>query len=79
MGTNHPGLFSEILTTLLNDGTCPTTKAQLLTPETVKSMFENQIPEHPNFARGAPPPADPMYANHTSEMYPQEGQQHNSS
>lgn len=36
-------------------------------------MFENQIPNQPNFARNSPAPADPTLANHTSEMYPQEG------
>jgi len=68
-----PKEYVKILTALLNEGTCPSTKVQILSPETVKSMFENQIPEHPNFARGSPAPADPTLANHTSEMYPQEG------
>ncbi|KAF2275954.1 beta-lactamase/transpeptidase-like protein [Westerdykella ornata] len=47
--------------------------AKILSADTVNAMFENQIPEHPNFARNATPPANPLLANHSKEMYPQEG------
>jgi hypothetical protein len=42
----------EILTALLNDGQSPTTGARILSEETIKLMWENQIPNQPNFARG---------------------------
>ncbi|KAF2752201.1 beta-lactamase [Sporormia fimetaria CBS 119925] len=68
-----PKEYIKILTALANNGTCPHTSHQLLSPATVDQMFENQIPEHPNFARNSPAPANPRLANHTPEMYPQEG------
>jgi len=59
----------------LNDGTHPKSKKQILKPETVKTMFENQIPEFPDFARNTPlPPTKLEFANPAPEIYPQEGQ-----
>ncbi|KAF2022305.1 beta-lactamase/transpeptidase-like protein [Aaosphaeria arxii CBS 175.79] len=68
-----PKEYIKLLATLLNNGTCPTTGTKILSSSTVDQMFENQIPEHPNFARGAPPPPKPELANAAPEMYPQEG------
>lgn len=47
----QPREYANIIATLLNDGTSPTTEKQILKKETVDTMFENQIPEHPNFGR----------------------------
>ncbi|OJD19418.1 hypothetical protein AJ78_00592 [Emergomyces pasteurianus Ep9510] len=43
--------YSDILTTLLNDGASPKTGKQILTKSTVDLMFENHIPHMPNFGR----------------------------
>lgn len=64
---------SEVLATLLNDGTSPKTKKQILKPETVKQMFENQIPHLPDFARKPIPAAKAEHTNPAPELYPQEG------
>ena len=55
----QPREYTKIIATLLNDGTSPTTGKQILKRETVDQMFENQIPEHPNFARDPIPAATP--------------------
>ncbi|KAF6829276.1 beta-lactamase [Colletotrichum plurivorum] len=39
----------KILAVLLNDGTCPITKSQILKKETVDEMFKNQVPQHSDF------------------------------
>lgn len=63
---------SEILATLLNDGTSPITNKQILKPETVKEMFTNQIPQFPNFGRQEILPAKPELTNGPLyELYPQ--------
>jgi len=41
----RPNEYIKVLAVLLNDGKSPTTGAQILKPETVKMMFENQIPD----------------------------------
>lgn len=50
-----PAEYVQVLATLLNDGKSPKTGAQILKPETVKEMFENQIKQHPDFARAGIP------------------------
>ncbi|TKA62136.1 hypothetical protein B0A49_09306 [Cryomyces minteri] len=65
---------AEILAALLNDGTSPTTNAQILKPETVAKMFENSIPQFPDFARQGIPAAKCDQTNPLPELYPQEGQ-----
>lgn len=47
-----PREFVKVLQVLINDGVSPTTGARILRKETVDSMWENQIPEQPDFARG---------------------------
>ena len=66
-----PKEFLKVLTALLNGGVSPTTGQRILKEETVNLMWENQIPNQPNFARGGPPAADPLLANSLPEMYPQ--------
>lgn len=68
-----PAEYVQVLATLLNDGKSPKTGAQILKPETVKAMFENQISQHPDFARVGIPAAKPEQTNPAPELYPQEG------
>lgn len=67
----HP----ELLATLLNSGTSPTTGARILKSETVTHMFENQIPQFPNFGRTPTPAVKPDYTNPIPELYPQPPEQ----
>ncbi|KAK4552223.1 hypothetical protein LTR86_010577 [Recurvomyces mirabilis] len=68
-----PVEYVQVLAALLNDGTSPTTGAQILKPETVKEMFENQVTQFPDFARQGIPAAKPEQTNPAPELYPQEG------
>lgn len=70
-----PVEYCEILATLLNDGTSPTTGATILQPSTVHTMFENQIKEFPNFGRQHIPDAKPDLTNPIPELYPQPPEQ----
>ena len=67
----QPSEYVKIIATLLNDGTSPTTGAQILKPETVAQMFENQIPHLPNFGREKIQAANPELTNEIPELYPQ--------
>jgi hypothetical protein len=60
----------EIIATLLNGGTSPTTGSQILEASTVDLMFENQIPQFPNFARKGIPAAIPQETWPIPELYP---------
>lgn len=62
--------LTEVLATLLNDGTSPTTGAQLLKKATVDEMFRNQVPDFPNFGRQGIPAAKPDLTNAIPEIYP---------
>ncbi|KAL4863691.1 hypothetical protein BDV12DRAFT_189479 [Aspergillus spectabilis] len=62
--------YCAIIATLLNDGTSPTTKSTILQPSTVKQMFQNQIPQFPNFARKGIPAAEPEDTFPIPEIYP---------
>ncbi|OQN95249.1 hypothetical protein B0A48_18608 [Cryoendolithus antarcticus] len=68
-----PKEYVQVLATLLNDGKSPITGAQILKAETVKMMFENSIPKHPDFARQGIPAAKAEMTNPAPELYPQEG------
>ena len=57
--------FPEILATLLNDGTTPTTGAKILSPLTIAAMWDNQILGQPRFARCGPPFVKPELPNST--------------
>lgn len=69
----QPSQYVQVLAALLNDGKSPKNGARILKPETVHLMFENQIPQHPDFAREGLTPAKAEYSNAAPEMYPQEG------
>lgn len=63
----------EILSTLLNDGTSPTTGKAILKAETVQQMFTNQIPQFPKYSYTLVPDAKPKLTNPIPALYPQEG------
>lgn len=65
--------YVQVLATLLNDGTSPKTGKKILEKKTVEEMFENQIPQFPDFARGGIEPAKKEHGNPAPEFYPQEG------
>lgn len=67
-----PKEYVKILTALLNGGASPTTGNRILEEKTVDLMWENQIPDQPNFARDVPPTPEPLLANSVPEFYPQE-------
>ncbi|OBT87865.1 hypothetical protein VE02_02613 [Pseudogymnoascus sp. 03VT05] len=68
-----PQEYAQILSVLLNNGTCPLTNAQLLRAETVDEMFRNQIASFPNYSRQGIPAAKPGLTNEISELYPVAG------
>lgn len=72
-----PKEYCQILATLLNNGTSPTTGKQILKPETVDTMFENTIPQFPQFANGDgtgfAEDAKPFWSAGIPNGYPQEG------
>ncbi|KAF1841810.1 beta-lactamase/transpeptidase-like protein [Cucurbitaria berberidis CBS 394.84] len=70
---SKPKEYVKILAAILNEGKSPTTGESILKKETVDLLFENQIPNQPDFARNGPPPANPLLANAASELYPQPG------
>ena len=72
-GYAQPSQYVQVLAALLNDGKSPKNGAEILKPETVKLMWENQIPEHPDFAREGLTPAKAEMSNAAPEIYPQEG------
>jgi CubicO group peptidase (beta-lactamase class C family) len=59
----QPSEYTKIIATLLNDGTDPVTKNQILKPETIAEMFKNQIEHLPNFGRAGIPAAKPDYTH----------------
>lgn len=65
--------YTQIIAVLLNDGTSPTTGAQLLKKETVDMMFTNQVKDFPDFGRAGIPAAKPELTNPLPEIYPVEG------
>ena len=64
---------AEIIATLLNNGTSPTTGKQILSNASVDEMFKNQIPQFPKFGYETIPAAKPQFTNQLPAMYPQEG------
>ncbi|KAH7371759.1 beta-lactamase family protein [Cadophora sp. MPI-SDFR-AT-0126] len=68
-----PRDYCQILATLLNNGTSPTTGVQILAKATVEEMFRNQIKEFPNFGRQRIPDSKPDLTNTIPELYPVPG------
>ena len=68
----QPREYVQVLAALLNDGKSPKTGARILKSETVKLMWENQVPKHPDFARQGVPAAKPEHTNSAPEFYPRE-------
>lgn len=69
-----PTEYVQVLATLLNDGTSPKTGAQILQKATVEEMFQNSIPEFPDFGRNYPlANVKPEHSNNAPELYPQPG------
>ncbi|KIX96886.1 uncharacterized protein Z520_07606 [Fonsecaea multimorphosa CBS 102226] len=67
----RPSQYCQIIAMLLNDGVHPGTGNRILKKETVETMFTNQIPEMPNYARqGISPPKLDM-SNPLPELYPE--------
>ncbi|RMD42628.1 hypothetical protein DV735_g2468, partial [Chaetothyriales sp. CBS 134920] len=66
----QPREYAKILATLLNDGTSPTTGAQILKKETVDEMFTNQIPQFPDFGRQGIVASKPDLTNPVPDLYP---------
>ncbi|RMZ79491.1 hypothetical protein DV738_g3328, partial [Chaetothyriales sp. CBS 135597] len=66
----QPREYAKILATLLNDGTSPTTGAQILKKETVDEMFTNQIPQFPDFGRQGIMASKPDLTNPVPDLYP---------
>ncbi|KAI9660319.1 MAG: hypothetical protein M1821_009669 [Bathelium mastoideum] len=68
-----PTEYCKIIATLLNNGRSPSTQAQILKPDTVDIMFQNHIPQFPDFGRQGIPAAKPEYTPYLPELHPQEG------
>lgn len=71
----RPTDYVQILATLLNDGTSPTTGNRILTKESVEEMFTNQIPQFPDFGRKGVRATKPTYTNDIPDFYPQPREQ----
>ncbi|KAL2354622.1 beta-lactamase/transpeptidase-like protein [Cryomyces antarcticus] len=65
--------YLKLLAMLLSNGKSPTTGAQVLRPETVDMMFENQLHDLPDFGRTPIQTKIPMLTNTIDDLYPQEG------
>ncbi|RDW77816.1 beta-lactamase family protein [Coleophoma cylindrospora] len=68
-----PQDYCQILATLLNNGTCPTTGARILQESTVNEMFRNQIKDFPDFGRQGLQASKPDLTNPIPELYPVSG------
>ncbi|OAL05423.1 beta-lactamase/transpeptidase-like protein [Phaeosphaeriaceae sp. SRC1lsM3a] len=69
---SKPSDYAQIIATLLNDGTSPTTGKQILKKETVDLMFTNQLEQFPDFGRQGIPDAKPDLTNPLPDLYPVE-------
>lgn len=68
-----PSQYVRLFSALLNGGVYKPTGARLLKEETVKQLFENQIPQWPDFARAGIPTAQPDVTHALPEVFPQPG------
>jgi len=63
--------YVQVLAALLNDGESPKTGARILKTQTVDAMWENQVPDMPDFARQGIPAAKAEQTNPSPEyVYP---------
>lgn len=69
---SKPSDYAQIIATLLNDGTSPTTGKQILKKETVDLMFTNQVEKFPDFGRQGIPASKPDLTNPLPDLYPVE-------
>lgn len=70
---SKPKEYVKFFSTILNDGVSPLTGNRILKKETVDLMFENQIPQFPDFGRAGIPGAKPDISNDIPDIYPEEG------
>lgn len=66
-----PSEYVRVFAALINDGVYAPNGARILRPETVKSVFTNQIPQWPDFARQGIYPTEPTIANALPEIFQQ--------
>ncbi|KAG9686768.1 beta-lactamase/transpeptidase-like protein, partial [Aureobasidium melanogenum] len=66
-----PSDYCQIISILLNKGVHAPTGTRILQEETVQQMLENQIPEHPDFARDLGRPCKLSLVTHQAETYVQ--------
>lgn len=70
-----PKEYIKILAAILNDGVSPATGQRILKKESVDALWENQIPDQPDFARQPIPPefVNTELVTPGPDMYPQPG------
>jgi CubicO group peptidase (beta-lactamase class C family) len=66
----QPREYVQILATLLNDGISPRTGERILQKDTVDAMFQNQIPQWPEFGRKGIPAVKPDLTNAVPDLCP---------
>jgi CubicO group peptidase (beta-lactamase class C family) len=69
----NPAEYCRILGALLNDGVSPTTDSRILSEESIKEMFTNQIGHFPHFGRQGIAAAKPWATNPIPDVHPQPG------
>lgn len=69
----QPGEYTKIMSVLLNKGVYEPTGARILSEETVKSMFVNQIPQWPDIGRDGFKTTLPIVVKEVDEIFPQPG------
>ncbi|KAL1301928.1 hypothetical protein AAFC00_002389 [Neodothiora populina] len=70
-----PRDYCQIVAVLLNGGVHAPSGMRILEAKTVANMLENQISEHPDFARDVGPACKPSLVNSAAETYPQPHEQ----
>jgi CubicO group peptidase (beta-lactamase class C family) len=66
----QPREYVQVLAMLLNHGVSPRTGERILEKGTVDAMFENQIPQWPEFGRKGIPAVKPDLTNDVPDLYP---------
>lgn len=70
---SRPAEYVKVLAILLNKGVSEITGKRILSEESVKTVFTNQIPQWPDFGRKGILAATPELTNPIPELYPQSG------